>query len=278
MDPVGLEELLARALLDDPELPLAVERTRQPRPEIPPPPLRGDPLWHALRARAEGESVDETSVEAASQNGGALLGTVAIGGTEIVPTLVDGPYDGWRLVAAVERRVMSQPDWRGKEDDIAERYRVVELRLNRDRQALTSPPTARGDLRSWNSSPVSGFSLNGRIRSQPVIGRDSLVSLAGDGHHGLGIQGDLLTPTPWIFAALTLIQSTDFVFDDNDGRAVGLITWRTEYETSKYHLAWPRLCGAGLVARSDAFVSLVHAAQGGLIFRDFLSGSSSLCN
>ena len=58
-DPVELEKTLARALLDEPELPLAMERTRQPRPAIPPPPLRGDPLWRALRARAEGGSLDE---------------------------------------------------------------------------------------------------------------------------------------------------------------------------------------------------------------------------
>ena len=35
-DPIGLEESLAQALLNDPELSLAVERTRRPRPDIPP--------------------------------------------------------------------------------------------------------------------------------------------------------------------------------------------------------------------------------------------------
>ena len=277
-DPVELEELLARALLDDPELPLALERTRQPRPEIPPPPLRDDPLWRALCARAEGRGIDETGVEAASQNGGALLGTATILGTEVVSSLRDGPYGGWRLVAAVERRVIVQPDWRSKEDDIVERYRVVELRQSGDRQALTLPPIASGDLRAWSSSPVPCLRVNGSIRSQPVIGCDYAVRAADDGHHGLGIQRNLLTPAPWLFAALTLKRSTDFVLDDDGGRALALITWRTEYETSDYHLAWPRLCGAGLVVRSDAFDSLVHAAQEGLIYRDFLVGPSSLCS
>ena len=101
--PVKLEELLATSLLDDPRLPLAVERTRQPRPEIPPPPPRGDPLWGALRSRAKGERVDETGVEAANQDSNQLLATLAISDSKVVPTIVDGPYGGWRLVAAVER-------------------------------------------------------------------------------------------------------------------------------------------------------------------------------
>ena len=277
-DPVELEKTLAQALLDDPELPLAMERTRQPRPEIPPPPLRGDPLWRALRARAEGGSIDETGVEAASQNGGALLGTVAILGTEVVPSLVDGPYGGWRLVATAERRVIPRPDRSSKKDDIAECYRVVELRLSGDRQALTLPPIASGELQAWSSSPVPSLSLNGKIQRQPVIGCDSAVRAAGDGHHGLGIHRHLLTPTSWLVAALTLKRSKYFVLDDDDGRALALVTWRTEYETSDYYLAWPRLCGAGVVVRSDAFDRLVYAAQGKLILRDFLAGPSSLCS
>ena len=277
-DPVELEESLAQALLDDPELPLVVERTRQPRPEIPPPPTRGDPLWHALRTRAEGGGVDETDVEAAIQNGDELLGTVAILDPEAVPTLVDGPCDGWRLVAAVERRVIPRPDLGSKEDDIAVRYRVVELRLSGDRQALTSPPIARGDLREWTSSPSPDLSVDRSIRSQPVIGSDSAVRIAGDGYHGIGVQRQLFTPTSWLSAALTLKRGTYFVLDDDDGQVLALIVWRTEYETSDHHLAWPRLCGEGLVVRGDAFDRLVHAAQGGLIFRDFLVGSSSLCS
>ena len=278
-DPVGLEESLAQALLNDPEIPLAVERTRQPRPDIPPPPLRGDPLWRALCARAKGRGIDETGVEAASESGDGLFGTTAILSTDVVPTLADGPYRSWRLVAAVERRVISRPDRRSKEDEIAQRHRVIELRVSGDRQALTLPPLARGDLRTWSLSHVPDLSGNERIRSQPVIGSDSALCAADDGHHGLGIQRHLLTPIPWLFANLTLKRrSAYFVLDDDDGQALALITWRTEYETSDYHIAWPRLCGAGLVVRSDAFDSLVHATQGSLIFRDFLAGNSSLCS
>ena len=277
-DPIELEESLAQALLDDPELPLALERTRQPRPEIPPPPMRGDPLWGTLRVRAENGNIDEADAEAVNQNGRALLGTIAILGPEVVPSLVGGPYDGWRLVATVEQRVISQSSWENKEDNIAERYRVVELRLRGDRQALNLPPVARGDLRTWSSPYVPDLSLSERIQSQPVVAYDSAVSAAGDGHLGLGIQRNLFIPTSWLLDALTLKQGTYFVLDNDDGPAVALITWRTEYETSDYYLAWPRLYGAGLAVRNDAFDSLVHAAHGELIFRDFLAGHSSLCS
>ena len=277
-NPARLEDRLATALLDDPKLPLAVEQTRQPRPQIPPPPPRGDPLWRALRARAKGGGVDETGVEAASQDGSKLLATIAISDSEVVPTIVDGPYGDWRLVAAVERRVISQPDWKSNEDDIAKRYRAVELRLNGDRQALTLPPIATGNILTWKSAAGTDFSVNLGIRTGPVIGYDFEVRDAEDGHHGLGIQRGLLTPTTWLVATLTLKQRPGFVLDDDAGRALALITWRTEYETSDYYLAWPRLCGTGLVVRNDVFDRLVHAAQEQLIFRDFLVGSSSLCS
>ncbi len=276
-DPIELEESLAQALLDDPELPLALERTRQPRPEIPPPPLRGDPLWRALRARSEDGNIDETGVEAAWQKGSELLGTVAISGTDVVPGLIGGPYDGWRLMATVERRVIPQSGWENKEDDIAQRFRVIELCMRGDRQALNLPPVARGDLRTWSSSHVPDLSLSESIQSQPVVAYDSAVSAAGDGHLGLGIQRNLFIPTSWLLDALRLKQGTYFVLDNDDGPAVALITWRTEYETSNCYLARPRLYGAGLVVRSDAFESLIHAAQGELIFRDFLAGNLSLC-
>ena len=203
-DPVRLEERLANALLDDPALPLAVERTRQPRPEIPPPPSKGDPLWHTLIERAEGAPYVETGIASARQDRDRLFGTMDISKSEIVPTIVDGPYGGWRLVAAVEERVISQPDSRNNKDDIANRFRIVELRLDGDRRALTLPPVAEGDIQTWRSTVTPAVSENRRIRSSPIIGFDFDVRAAGDGHLGLGIQRGLLTPTNFLVVALGL--------------------------------------------------------------------------
>ena len=55
-----------------------------------------------------------------------------------------------------------------------------------------------------------------------------------------------------------------------------LLTWRTEYETSDYHLPRPLLIGAGLALRADVFAHLVDATHGLLTFRDFLEGSAGL--
>ena len=68
------------------------------------------------------------------------------------------------------------------------------------------------------------------------------------------------------------------MLDDRHGPALALATWRTEYEGGEYELAWPRLFGAGLVVRADVFDRLVNTAQGRLIFRDVLDGSSDLCS
>ena len=274
-DPVTFEDQLAEALLDDPQLPLAIERTRQPRPEIPPPPLRDDPFWSNVQGPAKGSRPGDTEVEGASRDGGGVFGTAAIVGAERVPSVVGGPFNGWRVVATVERRVMSRPDRREKEDDVAERYRSIELRQSGDERALDLPPIAVSNFLTWNSAPAPNFAAKECIRSRPIIGLDRGMLSAADGYHGLGFQKLLLTPTPWLSSALGLERGTYFILEDGDGPAVALITWRSEYETSDYYLAWPRLHGAGLVVRSDAFDNLVHVAQGNLIYRDFLARLAS---
>ncbi len=274
-DPLALEESLAQALLNDPEFPLAVERTRQSRPEIPRPPGRGDSLWSHMRARAADDSVEATGVEAANHTGDELRGTVAILAPRIVPTVVGGPYDKWRLVATVERRVVPSRNWRA-DDDIAVRHRAIELRVTGDREALDLTPIAPADIALWSASSALERSAC-RGRTQAVVGCDYSVPTAGDGRHGVGIQRQLLTPSPWLIAALGLNPTDYFTLDDDRGPAAALISWRTEYETNDYYLTWPRLCGTGLVVRSDAFDLLVHLAPGGLVYRDFLAGSSNLC-
>ena len=276
VDPVAFEEQLARALLDDPELPLAIERTRHPRPEIPPPPLRDDAIWSNLQGPAKTSGSGDTEVEEAAQHDGGFFGTADIFDTERVPSVVGGPFNGWRLAATVERRVMSRPDWRDKEDDIAERYRSVEIRQSGDQQALDLPPIAICNFLTWISAPAPIVATKDQVQSRPVIGLDKRMLAAADGYHGLGFQKMVLTPTLWLSSALELERGTYFILEDSDGPAVALISWRSEYETSDYFLAWPRLHGVGLAVRSDAFDNLVYAAQGKLIYRDFLASTATL--
>jgi hypothetical protein len=64
-DPVKWEDKLATTLLDDPALPVALEATRHPRVDTAPPPHRGELVWSALRARAQGQPTGDAQVEAA---------------------------------------------------------------------------------------------------------------------------------------------------------------------------------------------------------------------
>ena len=267
VDPVELENSLAEALLSDPDIPLALERTRQPRPEIPPPPFRGDSIWSALSARAQGAALGASGIEAAAHDGTHLCGTVAIAGSGDVPSIAGGTYRGWRLIATFERRIVSRDEPLAKEEDLSQRCRSIELRLGEDRQMLTLPPFAKGDLQAWNRPQVLGVTGTRTTQSQGVIGADFEFP-----HHGLGIQRPLLTPTAWLYAAITPEHGRYFSLDDDSGPALALISWRTEYETSEYHLARPLLFGVGLVARTDVFDRLVDVGEGNLTFRDFVAG------
>lgn len=270
-DPAQLEDSLALALLDDPIHALAIEATRLPRPDIPPPPFRGDQLWRSLISHADSERAEETGIETAGITDNVVFGTLSLFGPEKVPTINGGPYDCWRLISAYERREISNPDWHTKAEQIAERYRVIEIRHSGDNAALSSPPITIGDPNFWNASPVPDEFLNRYFPSQPVIGR------IFPKHYGIGNPIAILTPTPWLFAALRVKSGTHFVLNDDQGIVLALVTWRTEYETSDYFLTWPRLCGSGLVVRPEAFEQLVQRARTPLVFRDFLKGEKSLC-
>ncbi len=277
-DPVGWEYQLATALLDDPDLPVALEATRHPRADTAPPPHRGDPVWSALHARAQGQPTRDAQVEAADLHGGLLLGTLTVAAAETAPIRNAGRFRGWRQLAAVERRTSPPPNRNGESDLVAVRFRAVELRDSGDLRALTLPPAAAGGLRAWTTRLPSGVSQSAPTQSWPIVGYDSEVAAAGDARQGLGIQTPLLSPTPWLIVTLGLRPGAHFVLDDDAGPALALVTWRTEYETSEYHLAWPRLRGAAIVIRNDLFDRLLGAIPGRLKLRDFVSGDVELCS
>ena len=87
----------------------------------------------------------------------------------------------------------------------------------------------------------------------------------------------MLTPVRWLIVTLGLHPSESFVLDDDDGPGLAFIAWRTEYETSEYHLPWPRLRGSAVAVRSDLFDRLLGMIPGHLILRDFIAGNVDLC-
>lgn len=278
LDPEKFEDDLAKALLDDPEISIAVECTRQPRPCVTPPPARGDQLWKALRTRANDASAEiGINLEATVDNNGTLCGTIEVSNFESVPTIIAGRYEGWRLAATAESRMLPQTEWNSKDNDIAKRFRSIELWTGEDRQVLTEPPFSKGILSDWQYSADVSFSRSGMPRIMPIFGVDYSLRTLCNKYHGIGVQRPLLAPIQWFTNILRLVPHSYFSLSDDIGEAIALVTWRTEYKTSEYHLAWPRLTGAGIVIRDDLLARLNEQFRGGLIFRDFLVGPDNLC-
>ena len=172
---------------------------------------------------------------------------------------------------------MKQRDRRRDDDLVARRYRVLEVRDASDRQALTSPPVAAGDLRFWRADIDPSIAPPALDSSQPLIAVDNDLRMVGDGRHGLGVPDSPLVPTPSLIGLLRLQPRTPWSYDDDAGVGLALLTWRAEYDVSDYYLAWPQTCGSGIVIRPDLLRTLGAAAgEDRLILRDFVAGDSEL--
>lgn len=276
-DPIGWEDALASAILDDPTVPLILEAHRQPRPPLPPPPGIGRKLWVQIRERASGDL--QEGVEEALEKNGLLCATLTLTPVSSLLTVQGGPYDGWYWLGTAEGRALKHPDWQEKRPLIARRYRVVEVRDAGDRQSLTSPPVGESDLRLWRAEvePSAGRCI--RDSSQPLIGIDWDVEMVGDGREGLGAPGSLLAPLPPLVALLGLDPGPPCSYQDDDGAALALVTWRAEYDVSDYYLTWPRTQGSGTVIRPDLLADLAaFAGEDRIVVRDFVVGISELAH
>jgi hypothetical protein len=278
VDPVVWEEDLASAVLDDPWLPLAIEGTRQPRPAIPAPPKRGDSIWQTMGADADSGFGTGANVDEAVDDQGPLMGTVSTEPAQLVPSVAEGAFSGWRVIASMETRTFKSPDRRSENDAMGRRYRAIEVRMPGDRQALGVPPTAVGDVRAWlEPVPTLLFGRDALRTSQPLVAIDADIDLVEDAQRGLGVPNPLLAVTVPFVASLGLRPGQPFVLEDSEGRAaLTLVTWRTEYETSEYHLPWARLRGVAVLLRADLFEELVTLADDNLVFRDFIVGERGL--
>ena len=102
-DPADWEDKVAEMLLDDAELPLAIEATRQPRPSIPPPPGPADAIWTRLRSQAIKESERPTPADPLSKGREVIEGTVENQPSSTVPHVEFGEFAGWRMIGTVEK-------------------------------------------------------------------------------------------------------------------------------------------------------------------------------
>lgn len=276
-DGVAWEDRLASALLDDPEVPLILEATRQPRPPIPPPPGNGDAVWGLIRDRARGGSIADSGIEEALNEEGVLVATICVQPGRSAGNVEHGTFRGWRWLGTMEKRRVEPSDWRDEKELFAKRYCVLEVRDVDDRQALNLSPVASGDLRMWKASidPVPAVSV--LSKSQPLIGVDRELRFVGDGRAGLGAPPSILVPTGALIMSLALEPGEGCTYHDPDGLGLALVTWRAEYDRSEYYLARPRIRGSGIVIRPDLFDRLVEGAgEHRLVMRDFVVGDAKL--
>lgn len=274
-NPMEWEDQLASALLNDPTIPLLLETHRQPRPRISPPPSIGNEVWVQIH-ESQSHSSRPSVVEAAEEDE-RLLATITVKPASCSPIFEGGNFGGWRWFATVENRCVKHPDWRRKTDLFVERYCALEVRNTNDRQALTRPPVTTGDLRLWSIEVDHTLEAPLFEKSQPLVGIDYELAIVGDVHHGLGVPIPLLAPTTSLISLLKLHPGEPFSYEDENGLALALTTWRAEYDTSDYYLARPRLWGCGIVIRPDLFNQLVTVVgEDRLVLRDFIMGDLAL--
>jgi hypothetical protein len=235
----------------------------------------GHELWAHVHEHAHNNF--SGTLQAALEKEGLLLATVALEPLAGLLTVERGSYAGWYWLGTVEKRTVKHPDWRRDSGLVAKRYRVLELRNVNDRQALTLPPVAEGDLRLWRAEVDPNAGRPGLDSSQPLLGVDYDLDMVGDGRQGLGVPGSILTPTPTLIALLALHPGEPCSYHDDKGVGLALVTWRAEYDVGDYYLAWPRTFGTGVVIRQDLISNLVAVAgEDRLVLRDFVVGDSEL--
>ena len=269
------ENQLAEAIMDDPLEPLRLEAARHPRPPIPVPPGQDSPESIALREHLSG-SKDASALDHAY----APEGTELVVGTKIhtsadCATITGGCYDGWRVIGSEERRAITST---GDRDPryFVQRFLGLELREPGVQNALESPPLSSTDSGLWMLRLPSDAIASPTASAWPVVGYDRQMTRYGDAAHGLGVPERIMVPTGWLRALWRLEPVAPYLLGDDQGAAVALIIWRTEYQRSAYHLPWPKLRGSALVVRPDLLHQLKSMYGMRLTLRDFIAGPATM--
>jgi hypothetical protein len=236
-DPSAWEDKLCELILNDPLVPIALEYRREPRPA------------NALLP-------------------GAQAGTVRLDDGSAMPTVVAGPFAGWRVLASVEW--CTQPStWNQPVGPTKTVSCAAEFRSRGDGTALDRAPLFGGDGSIWRESDAVPEKLPTPPISLAGIAIDA-ASLS-DAAYGLGLWAPLLLPAPWLVGALGLRPGDELELIDDAGPALALRTWRSRYEGGEYNMARPLLRGAQLVLRGDLVPRLTEVTSGALSWREFVT-------
>ena len=268
-DPIGWEDELASALVDDPRLPLALEATRIPRPPIPAPPLPEGHSWGDQMTEASRDQTGERA-DVRIELAGDVFTTLTVSAPDTAPITNQRWLRGWHLIAAVEDRTLRPPNPSDRRELLAKRIQALEIRDPDDDDGLQYPPVSQGDIRMWTKRTRLPSITQLPPGAAPIVGLDLRAVGAEDARSGLGVHLPLLTPTAALMALLDLHSSECFSLRDSNGCGLALATWRTDYCWADRGLAYPLVLGSAVMARADLFERLLDAGRGRTVVRDFL--------
>lgn len=274
-DPIAWEAELAAILFHNQCMPLDFERTRIPRPDLSCPPGHGNAIWREI-ARTSGERNSGTSFIHGRCDDETLAATTVLGVPAVAPSLSEGRYGSWRIVASLENLVSTRARW--KPQDVAVTVTqccALEARAPGDQRALTLPPVGRGRVDTW-SSPSSAPSPVIRDTTGPLFVNLDGGAL-GNSEGGLGYGCTPLAPTVGLRQVLNLRPGGHpFELVDSDNRpALTTLHWRSGYVVSDYELTRPKLCGTVVLARPDVYEQIQDVFRYA-IWREYIEGTPSL--
>jgi hypothetical protein len=187
--------------------------------------------------------------------------------------LVCEPYDGWHIIAAVEDR--RSPARGYNETDLHSCLAMgVERQPAGDDDHFLYPPFGMVSVSQWFDSTVWPAHL--------ATLRGPLLALAVSNEHfrddasALGLPRVLLAPSTPLVAVLNLRPTGDLVMVDDQGPALALVSWRADYSSSEYFLAYPRLVGCAIVLRPDLAEQLAEKCGDDLTLRWHVRGNTKL--
>ncbi len=246
-DPSAWEDRLATLVLDDPDVLLALESRRIPRPDIPVP----------ERSETQNSTGESTEPVLSAE-------PVDIEWAEALPEV-----RGWSLIASAEVREFPSPVASDRGDVAVVRHRLPEMGHPLPGSRIDRLHAA-GNIRGWIedlNDPSDALAPTGVV---PLFGIDLDCEHTGDGRHGLGVPDQIMTPTGALLLRLGLRVARPFELCNSGDKGMALVTWRTDYDEGTYSLSRPRIVGSGVIAHPDLVQELVTESDGHLSFRDTL--------
>lgn len=259
-----------RSIYLDPNLPLAIERMRRPRPNLP---RMGNPksaFWTFLDERAEsGQQSLQRLIPSPMHQ--MTIGIEDLGTDQCI-TLEGSDYRNWRLIGFAEHQKYITDSLRGRGFEISQ-YAGVQLHNLRSDLSKTPPPVLfdeSSSLTDWKRKmeSVARFKLSNSMET--FVNVDHRLLDYGDHRRGLGLPASMVSPSPWLQQRFHLDPCTDFVMADSEGAAVALLAWRSDYHQPYDGPPFAKCSGTGLILRPDLFDQIVSQSNATSTFRRVL--------